>query len=214
MMGEETDRIRDMVMALSRGDHEEAQAAASEVMAAKTARITAGEDLRERMNPMRQRRNAMNGKRGQQVNARAERGVRGRDRLPEAGEEYYGDDDPSDSMGMARQDYGYDSKDDPEFQDAESIQQDINNLTRSLRDITDNGGRNSKAAKNIRAAIADLEMKAKPHTDPEMSRRYDDEMGDETDMMDRGRREPGEFEPDDEEEGPWMDVRDPEEDEL
>jgi len=34
------DRIRDMVMALSRGDHEEAQAAANDVMAAKTTRIT------------------------------------------------------------------------------------------------------------------------------------------------------------------------------
>ena len=34
------DKIRDMVMALSRGDHDTAQEAASEVMASKTARIT------------------------------------------------------------------------------------------------------------------------------------------------------------------------------
>jgi len=34
------DTIRDMVMALSRGDHEAAQTAATEVMAAKTARLT------------------------------------------------------------------------------------------------------------------------------------------------------------------------------
>jgi hypothetical protein len=33
------DRIRDMVMALSRGDHDEATAAATEVIAAKTAKI-------------------------------------------------------------------------------------------------------------------------------------------------------------------------------
>jgi hypothetical protein len=36
------DRIRDMVMALSRGDHDEATAAASEVIAAKSARAVKG----------------------------------------------------------------------------------------------------------------------------------------------------------------------------
>ncbi len=83
-MSAETDRIRDMVMALSRGDHEEAQAAATEVMAAKTARITGGEDLKEMMNPMRQRRNAM-GRKGKAARnmARGERGMRGRGRMNE-----------------------------------------------------------------------------------------------------------------------------------
>ena len=43
----EKDRIRDMVMALSRGDHEEAQAASNEVMAAKTSRITNESDAED-----------------------------------------------------------------------------------------------------------------------------------------------------------------------
>ena len=34
------DTIRDMVMALSRGDHEEAQASATEVMASKMSKLT------------------------------------------------------------------------------------------------------------------------------------------------------------------------------
>jgi len=78
------DRIRDMVMALSRGDHEEAQAAANDVMAAKTTRLSADEDLTERMNPMHQRLNAM-GNRGRAARnmARGERGMRGRDRMNE-----------------------------------------------------------------------------------------------------------------------------------
>ena len=39
-MGQHTDKIREMVMALSRGDHEAAQSSSSEVMASKMAGIT------------------------------------------------------------------------------------------------------------------------------------------------------------------------------
>ena len=39
-MSEDKDKIRDMVMALARGDHEAAQEASAEVMAAKSARAT------------------------------------------------------------------------------------------------------------------------------------------------------------------------------
>ena len=93
----EKDRIRDMVMALSRGDHEEAQAAANDVMAAKTARITADEDLMERMNPMRQRRNAMGNKgRAARTMARAEHGMRGRGRVNEEGDDIPNWDDDVD----------------------------------------------------------------------------------------------------------------------
>jgi len=180
------DKIRDMVMALSRGDHEAAQQASSEVMAskmAKSAELTEGNPMRARMNRMGGGNRHANMKRG------AERGVRGRSRI----REYDAFSDPDmdadmDSMGMARQDYGYNAADDPEFQDADAIQRDIDNLTMSLDSIVRNGGRNSKPAKNIRAAIEELKMKAKPHTDPEVSHNYNDDLGDD-DMMDRGTRD-------------------------
>jgi len=74
------DDIRDMVMALSRGDHKAAETAASTVIANKTANLVS----EGRMNPERQRRNRMDsGRRVNKINARVERGVRGRSRLGE-----------------------------------------------------------------------------------------------------------------------------------
>ena len=100
VMTHDTDRIRDMVMALSRGDHEEAQTAANDVMAAKTARLTSSEELTERMNPMRQRRNAMGNKgRAARTMARGERGMRGRGRVNEEGDD---EDDLRDSKKKYR----------------------------------------------------------------------------------------------------------------
>jgi hypothetical protein len=47
-MSEDKDKIRDMVMALARGDHEAAREASAEVMAAKSAR--AAEQFSEKWN--------------------------------------------------------------------------------------------------------------------------------------------------------------------
>jgi hypothetical protein len=80
------DTIRNMVMALSRGDHDEATTAAAEVISNKTARLT--QELEEGLgNPMKARRNRLGGG-GAGRNARrgAERGMRGRNRIGEDGD--------------------------------------------------------------------------------------------------------------------------------